>query len=75
VASASTPPPGSVSLDSTSTPVVYERCPRCGGKGAQPRRRKNPFLVGLDTSIVCEDCGLSFPGIVEPPPSSGRPPW
>jgi hypothetical protein len=73
VASTSTPPPAS--LNAVSTPTLHERCPRCGGKGTPPRRRKNPFLVGLDTSIVCEDCGLDFPGILPPPPSSGRPPW
>ncbi|MDI1475513.1 hypothetical protein [Polyangium sp. y55x31] len=52
-----------------------DRCPRCGGRGAPPRRRQNPFLDGLDIAVVCEDCGLSFPAKPPPPPPSGRPPW
>ncbi|UQA57903.1 hypothetical protein [Polyangium aurulentum] len=75
MARASTPPPAPVSLDRPSEPVLLERCPRCGGNGAPPRRRQNPFLIGLDTTIVCEDCGMNFPGALPPPPSSGRPPW
>ncbi|MRG93605.1 hypothetical protein [Polyangium spumosum] len=74
--SRSSPPPRQAAVIQTSLdPSSLERCPRCGGRGAPPRRRQNPFLDGIDVAIVCEDCGLSFQGKPPPPPPSGRPPW
>ncbi|MDC3958141.1 hypothetical protein KEG38_30060 [Polyangium jinanense] len=73
--SASSPPPPQVSVSPTSADPSSDRCPRCGGRATPLRRRKNPFLDGLDIAVVCEDCGLSFPAKPPPPPPSGRPPW